>query len=260
VYGLPSPSSDSMSHVKTALLITTSISSQQNDHNIDNNHNNDNLLPLASSLLSTSSSASSALAALPINNANLAQAHEFNEIVTLGAISKAGGLPHTSEVEKSYIKFAEKKILRDNSLDHYSVLWELGTGITEQKYLLQNLENEEEGVTNNENIEKNENNTMTTDKNPVGMGFDKQNEDKLISNMKEWFMTNGGTLKYVEPVFDPYTKYYRLQATESILADESVVSVPFKLIMCRQTARNVLIKHKSKSVKIDDKQADRQID
>ena len=51
-------------------------------------------------------------------------------------------------------------------------------------------------------------------------------------------------MKYVEPIFDYHTKYYRLKATENIVADESVVNIPFKLIMCRQTARNVLIKQK----------------
>ena len=238
LYGLPSSSSQSsLSHIKTAALITTALSSQQND---DSSGQRSDLLPLA--LGGSQSSTSSSLTVLPINNVNLAQANEFNELISSGAISKAGGLPHTSEIENSYIKFAEKKILRDNSLDHYSVLWELGTGITEQLYLSQHLA----AMETSDSQDDSEGAQLQKAAAQGGLGFDSEKEDKLISNMKEWFIAGGGTLKYIEPVFDHYTKYYRLKATENVFADESVVNIPFKLIMCRQTARNVLIKQKSK--------------
>ena len=76
-----------------------------------------------------------------------------------------------------------------------------------------------------------------------GLNVTKENE--LLSKMKEWFIAGGGKINFVEPSIST-EKGFKLIATEDIIPEEVIVSVPMKLIMCRQTARNVLIHQKGK--------------
>ena len=59
---------------------------------------------------------------------------EFSETVGTGAISKSGAI--TMGDDGSWIKLAEEKIIKDHSLDHHSLMWELGT---RSLYLLHRL-------------------------------------------------------------------------------------------------------------------------
>lgn len=139
----------------------------------------------------------------------------FNEDIGLGAISKAGGLPTGSNGE--WVQFAEEKLQKDNDLDYQQLLWELGTSIIEKKHIEQ------------------------------GTGVNSTKEDELLVNMKRWFVAGGGKFKFVEPSMSGSTnKLYELRAVETVDLEESVLTVPMKLIMCQQTARNVLIHNKGK--------------
>ena len=53
----------------------------------------------------------------------------LNEDIGMGAISKAGALPYGDNMK--WLKFAEDKLKRDAKIDHQSLLWELGTQMTE---------------------------------------------------------------------------------------------------------------------------------
>jgi hypothetical protein len=140
-------------------------------------------------------------------------AAEFNEHVAYGAISKAGGLPAEGDV--GWLKFAQDKLMRDNRLDHQSLLWEMGGEVVET------LQREHGGL----NV---------------------SNEIMLLDNMNVWFTKGGGKLRFVQPTYLNSSQIFRFKTTEEVLSDEVVLSVPFKLIMCRQTARNVLIPRRSK--------------
>ena len=136
----------------------------------------------------------------------LANAAAFSENVGSGALAGAGALP----VE--WIKLAEEKLQRDASLSHHALLWELGTEFAEQRQ-------EEMGGVN-----------VTT-------------EESLTGNLQAWFEQQGGRLNFVAPHVNNRTRARppTLVSTESIEEGEAVVKMPFRLIMCRQTARNVLI-------------------
>lgn len=140
-----------------------------------------------------------------------AMAVAFNEDIGLGAIAKSGALPMGLNGE--WVGYAEDKLKKDNSLDYQNLLWEVSTEVLEKKF-------QEQG------------------------GINITHEKILLANMKEWFIKGGGKLNYVEPEVTP--EGFKLVATEDIQLGEPVVSVPMKLIMCPQTARNVLIVKKGK--------------
>lgn len=141
-----------------------------------------------------------------------AMALQFSEDIGLGAISKAGGLPMGQAGE--WIKFAENKIKKENDLDYQSLLWEYGSSVSERQA-------KEQGA------------------------FNVTREEELLAKMTEWFTKGGGKLKYVAPKFDQEFGF-QLKALEDVSNGEVVVSVPMKLIMCQQTARNILIHGKGR--------------
>jgi hypothetical protein len=141
-----------------------------------------------------------------------ALAVQFNEEISYGAISKAGALP-LGENSK-WITFAEDKLKRENKMDHQSLLWEYGSAVAEQAV-------KERG------------------------GLNVTQESELLANMKEWFIKGGGKLRFVEPSITKENGF-QLLASEETNSDEVVLSVPYKLIMSKQNARNVLIQNRGK--------------
>lgn len=141
-----------------------------------------------------------------------AMAVQFNEEVGMGAISRAGGLVMGSD--SGWLKFAESKLKKENSMDHHSLLWEIGSDIAEKFH-------KEQG------------------------GFNLTHERLLLDNMKEWFLKGGGQLRYVEPSITKENGF-KLITVEDVQPEEAVVTIPMKLIMCAQTARNVLIDRRGK--------------
>eukprot|EP00595_Chromulina_sp_UTEXLB2642_P000277 CAMPEP_0196761660 /NCGR_PEP_ID=MMETSP1095-20130614/966_1 /TAXON_ID=96789 ORGANISM="Chromulina nebulosa, Strain UTEXLB2642" /NCGR_SAMPLE_ID=MMETSP1095 /ASSEMBLY_ACC=CAM_ASM_000446 /LENGTH=701 /DNA_ID=CAMNT_0042111507 /DNA_START=99 /DNA_END=2201 /DNA_ORIENTATION=+ len=140
-----------------------------------------------------------------------ASALTFLEDVGLGAISRAGALPSGTNGE--WLKYAETKIKKDNSLDYQSLLWELGTETLENKQI------------------------------ELG-GLNVTHEELLLSNMMNWFTKGGGKLQFVKPIVSE--KGFKLVATEDFLVNDAAISVPMNLIMCQQTARNILIKQRGR--------------
>lgn len=141
-----------------------------------------------------------------------AMAIQFSEEVGMGAISRAGGLVMGSD--GGWLKFAESKLKKDNAMDHHSLLWEIGSDIVEKAH-------KEQG------------------------GFNVSREQELLDNMKEWFVKGGGQLRYVEPSITRENGW-KMIAIEDIESEEAVITVPMKMIMCAQTARNVLIDRRGK--------------
>lgn len=138
-----------------------------------------------------------------------ARAHAlvFTEAIGLGAISKAGALPLGSAGE--WLEFAEKKLKNDEKLDYQALLWEIGSEVAEKKFI-------EQG------------------------GFNLTMEQEALDNMSQWFMRGGGKLHFVKPTVSK-ANGFKLIATEPVNEYDVVISAPLKLIMCKQTARNVLI-------------------
>jgi hypothetical protein len=136
----------------------------------------------------------------------------LNEDIGFGAISKAGALPMGDALQ--WVKFAEDKLKRDARIDHQSLLWELGSEVSE-------MEQAKNG------------------------GLNVSLEEELIKNLTAWFIQGGGSLKYVEPVVTKENGL-KLQVTEEINDGDTVVNIPIKLTMSRISARNVLLKNKGK--------------
>jgi len=141
-----------------------------------------------------------------------AMAVAFNEDVGLGALSKAGALILGEQGE--WLQLAEEKMKKDNDMGYQELLWELGTEIVEKRH-------KENG------------------------GMNETHEALLLANLNEWFTKGGGKLHFSEPQFSKEGGY-ELVATEDVTMDDPVVTVPMKLIMCHQTARNILIYKKGK--------------
>ena len=169
------------------------------------------------SLPMTSSNAKDGMLAMSVNSHgdsnslvskahSLAKAIAFNENLGTGAISQAGALPIG---DGQWIKLAEGKLKRDAELSHHGLTWEFGTELAEKRH---------------------------ADKGGLNMTF----EQSLLDNMREWVIEGGGAVNFAEPEVFPDGRF-RLLAKEDIAQGEAVVSVPFRMIMCRQTARNVLI-------------------
>eukprot|EP01031_Cornospumella_fuschlensis_P043345 gene43345-52984_t len=141
-----------------------------------------------------------------------AMAMQFGEEIGLGAISKAGALPMGTQGE--WLEFAEKKLKHDESLDYQALLWELGTEVAETKFI-------EQG------------------------GLNVTLEQELLEKMVEWFDKGGGKLHFAKPVVSK-EKGFKLVATEEHHEYDPVITSPLKLIMCKQTARNVLVHSRGK--------------
>lgn len=141
-----------------------------------------------------------------------AQAMVFSEDIGLGAISKAGALPLGSEGQ--WMEFAEKKLKSEENLDYQALLWEAGSEIAELKQI-------EQG------------------------GLNITYEQELLDKMEQWFIAGGGKIHFSKPVVTKENGFQVL-ATEDIHEYDPVITAPLKLIMCRQTARNVLIQGRGK--------------
>ncbi len=135
-----------------------------------------------------------------------AKALAFVEDIGLGAISKTGALPIGGDGE--WLSLAEQKLKNDASLDYQALLWEMGSEAAEK-----------------------------AQKELGGLNVTLENE--LLAKFQEWFVAGGGKLHFVTPHVDK--NGFALLTTESLHENEVVVSMPMKLIMCKQTARNVLI-------------------
>ena len=146
-------------------------------------------------------------------HASNAMAASFNENVGLGAISRAGALPMGGE--GAWLALVEEKRKKENALDYHAMLWELGSEIAEK-----------------EQVERG--------------GINVTAEALLLASMKKWFADGGGRLFLTEPEIGGGNQGFRLVVTEDVAVDDTVLSVPLKLIMCRQTARNVVITGKGK--------------
>lgn len=70
-------------------------------------------------------------------------------------------------------------------------------------------------------------------------------EEETLKNMHKWFIQGGGALHFAKPVVTPKDGFY-LVTTEDIEEGQTILKIPLKLVMCRQTARNVLIARKGK--------------
>eukprot|EP01038_Epipyxis_sp_PR26KG_P006439 gene6439-8859_t len=136
----------------------------------------------------------------------------FNEMVGLGAISKTGALPMGAEGE--WMKLAEDKLKKDNSLDYQALLWEAGSEAIERKQM------------------------------ELG-GLNVTHEQELLDKMESWFTTGGGKIRYAKPQITKESGF-KLIATEEIPDGDSFLTIPMKLIMCKQTARNVVIPNRGK--------------
>ena len=136
-----------------------------------------------------------------------AMATSFSGDVGLGAISKAGVFPMGDD--GAWLALVEGKRKKENSMDYHSLLWELGSEVAEKEYI-------ERG------------------------GVNVTAENILLENMKKWFHDGGGQLHFADAEMAD-NHGFRLKVTEEVSADDTVLSVPLKLIMCRQTARNIVI-------------------
>lgn len=141
-----------------------------------------------------------------------AQAVAFAEDIGLGAISKAGALVMGGEGE--WLHFAEKKLKEEENLDYQALLWEVGSEIAERKQ-------SEQG------------------------GLNMTYEQDVLDRMVMWFEKEGGKLRFAKPVVSRQHGF-QLLATEDVLETEAVIAAPFHLIMCRQTARNVMIQNRGR--------------
>jgi hypothetical protein len=156
---------------------------------------------------------SSSFSLNPTEPAATAAAVDFNEQIAFGAIARAGALP--SGDGSSWLRYAEARLKRENQLGHHHQLWELGGSLMERRQ-------EAEG------------------------GVSQQTESELTDRMRSWFEAGGGQLRYVQSSFLHNESGFKLIATETVGQDETVLTVPLKLLLCRQTARNVLIKRRGR--------------
>lgn len=141
-----------------------------------------------------------------------AHAIAFNEEIGLGAISKTGALPMGGQGQ--WLELAEKKLQKEEKLDYQSLLWELGSEVAE------------------------------TDQISRG-GINITYEEELLKGMEKWFKAGGGQLRYAKPTVT-VENGFELIAQEDVEDMEPIITTPLKLIMCKQTARNVVIPNKGK--------------
>ncbi len=141
-----------------------------------------------------------------------AQALAFAEDIGVGAISQAGALPSGTAGE--WLTFAEKKLKNDESLDYQALLWEIGSEVAEKTFVQQG-------------------------------GINVTHELELMEKLEDWFLKGGGKIHFAKPSVSK-EHGFQLLATEDVQESEPIISAPLKLIMCRQTARNVLIQNRGK--------------
>jgi hypothetical protein len=172
-----------------------------------------------------------------------ARARAFTEEIGLGAISKAGALPMGTEGE--WLEFAEKKLRSDENLDYQALLWEMGSEIAERKSI-------EQGESLFLLLLNSLNNSFPFSFSfsrglPVLSlgGFNLTYENQLLLSMESWFLKNGGKLRFVKPAVAKETGF-QLLALEEINEFEPIIQAPLKMIMCKQSARNVVIKDRGK--------------
>ena len=133
--------------------------------------------PLTRSLIrSLIRSLSYSLFYLLIHSFNL----EFSETVGTGAISKSGAI--TMGDDGSWIKLAEEKIIKDHSLDHHSLMWELGTAslCLRQQLLLITTHSLTHSLTHS--------GTKVIEKSTIKNGINVTEEERLLRSMEEWFI------------------------------------------------------------------------
>eukprot|EP01034_Spumella_vulgaris_P023794 gene23794-30063_t len=141
-----------------------------------------------------------------------ASAIVFNEEVGLGAISKTGALPMGGDGQ--WLTLAESKLKKDAGMDYQALLWEMGTEVAENAQI-------EQG------------------------GLNVTYEQELLAKLDVWFTEGGGKLHFAQPTVSRESGF-KLLATEDIHESDPVVTVPFKMVMCKQTARNVVINGRGK--------------
>lgn len=134
-----------------------------------------------------------------------------SEDISLGAISQSGALPMGEDMQ--WLKFVEDKLKRDNKMSHQDLMLALGSSYQEETQ-------SKDGSVNGLNISL---------------------EQHLMNNLTDWFTAKGGVLHYVTPTVSA-DNGLTLVASEDIHQEESIVSIPIKLTMCRISARNVLTK------------------
>lgn len=168
-------------------------------------------LPSPDSLMTTSSNdRENAIQQQQQHSLSFGSAAGFIEDVGLGAISRAGALPSGGNGE--WIQLVESKMKKENNLDYHSLMWEMGVEVAEQRQQEQEFN---------------------------GGGLNATQEEQLLNELTTWFNRKGGRLQFVEPVLTK--EGYRLNAVEDVHNSDSIISIPFELIMCQQTARNVVI-------------------
>lgn len=143
---------------------------------------------------------------------NQVRAMVFSEEIGLGAISRTGALPMGSQGE--WLKLAENKMKKENKLDYQSLLWEMGSEIGENEFISQG-------------------------------GINATYEQELLDRMEEWFIRGGGKLMYAK-ANRTESDGFKLLATEDLHESDPILAMPMKLIMCKQTARNVVIQNRGK--------------
>ena len=146
---------------------------------------------------------------------NTARAVAFSEQLGQGAISQAGALPMSSERGggEGWIELAEGKLRRDAELSHTSLTWELGAEMLQKRQRAEG-------------------------------GMNVTQEGLLLTSLTRWLEAHGGSLSLVSPSHSR-ARGLVLDATEKLHEGDVVLSVPFKTLMCRQTARNVLVGQRS---------------
>jgi hypothetical protein len=141
-----------------------------------------------------------------------AEAIRFTEEIGLGAISRTGALPMGSNGE--WLALAEEKLKKEAGLDYQSLLWEMGSEVSEVKQ-------KDQG------------------------GLNVTYEQELLDKMDAWFINGGGKTHFTKPSITKESGF-KLVATEDINESDVILAMPMKLIMCKQTARNVLIANRGK--------------
>lgn len=146
---------------------------------------------------------------------NTARAVSFSEHLGQGAISQAGALPMSSDRGggEGWVQLAEGKLRRDNELSHTSLMWELGAEMLQKKQRAEG-------------------------------GLNVTHEGLLLANLTTWLQAHGGALSLATPALSR-AKGLLLEAAEPLQEGDAVLHVPFKALMCRQTARNVLVGQRS---------------
>ena len=157
---------------------------------------------------------------------NAARAVAFNEQIGGGALSQAGALPMGAQGQ--WIELAEGKLRRDAELSHSALLWELGSELAEAEAASAALS------------------TITTDTSAAAAAA----EEEAVAALQSWVLSLGGSLPLSEVQMGGHNTSSgsgsrgggaALLATEALQEGDVAAALPFRALMCRQTARNVLV-------------------